>query len=303
MSTRHIEHIISSAAVVALPFTSLCGESPIWSVAEQCFYWVDIPGKRIHRWDMRSEQSQSWQVEEEIGCIALRQGGGLIAAAETGIFDVDLSAPAAVLSRRVSIEHPQPNMRFNDGHCDRLGRLWVSTFMTPTDKLPVGALFRYTPEGLSAPQLPGFMTPNGSAFSPDNRKLYISDSHADVRKVWVVDFDLAAGALGERRLFIDMSPYAGRPDGATIDTDGCYWVAGIDDGCIMRFTPQGKLDRIVRVPMRSPTMCSFGGPDMRQMLITSLQRKGAIESGDVHAGQVVLIDPKAQGIAEVPFAA
>jgi len=295
------EVAIGPEAIIPLPFSNGCGESPFWSSADEAFFWVDIPAGLIHRWSPTDRESASWKLPEQVGCIARQRSGGMLAACESGIYSALLQSTPAAIVKQIDIDHPAPGMRFNDGRCDRLGRLWVTTFMTNVDKRPVGGLFRYTPKNLSECLLDGFMTPNGMAFSPDNRTLYIADSHASIRKVWAVDFDLEDGALGERRLFVDMAGYAGRPDGAAIDTEGCYWVAGMDDGCIMRFTPQGVLDRMVRLPVRHPTMCAFGGTDMKSMFITSLRRSNVPPELDPFAGNVLYINPGAQGIAEVAF--
>ena len=295
------ELIISPDVIVPAAERNSCGESPFWSAMDNSFQWVDIPAKRIHRWRLGESACDTWQLAEQAGCIARQSGGGVLAACESGLFSVTLEATPGV-TLRAAFTHPAEGMRFNDGKCDRAGNLWVSNFMMSADKRPVGALFRYTKEGLSAPKLDGFMTPNGMAFSPDNRTLYISDSHTAVRKVWAMNFDLDSGALGERRMFVDMAQYKGRPDGASIDTDGCYWVAGIDDGCIMRFTPSGKLDRILRLPVKYPTMCAFGGADMKTMFVTSLQRAGAEAAADPLGGSVLCFEVQAQGIPEVAFA-
>ncbi len=229
------EITIGAEAIVSLPFSNECGESPFWSPTDEAFFWVDIPAGRIHRWSPASGASASWQLPEQVGCIARQRDGNMLAACETGIYSVSLQPGEPQIVKLVGIEHPAPNMRFNDGRCDRRGRMWVTTFMDRSDRQAVGGLFRYTQDGLSPRLLDGFLTPNGTAFSPDNRTMYIADSHASVRKVWAIDFDIENGVLGERRVFIDMAPYAGRPDGATVDTEGYYWVAGMDDGCIMRF--------------------------------------------------------------------
>lgn len=295
------EITIGPEAIVASSLRNTCGESPFWSAPDQAFFWADIPAGRIHRWRPAEEVDANWQLPEQVGCIARQRDGGILAACERHIYSVVLGESEAQLTQRANIEHPAPNMRFNDGRCDRQGRLWVTSFVMSGDKQPVGALFRYTPEGLSGPLMTGFMTPNGMAFSPDNRTLYIADSHASVRKIWAVAFDLEHGVIGERRLFVDMAGSAARPDGAAIDVDGCYWVAGMDAACILRFTPQGVLDRIVRLPVRHPTMCSFGGRDMKEMFVTSLRRPNVAAEEDPWAGSVLRFDPHAQGIAEVAF--
>ncbi len=224
------------SAVQAVAFDVLCelrdqvGESPVWSAREAALYWVDIEGRAIRRFDWATRATRSWQVAERIGCIALRAGGGLVAGMETGLFDIDLPATGAqALARlRVAVSHPREGMRFNDGRLDRAGRLWASTMVRDGALAAAeGVLLRLDGRGLSDPQVTGLVTGNGLAFSPDNAVMYLSDSHPSVQRVWAFDLD-AGGVPTNRRLFIDMTPLPGRPDGAAVDTDGCYWICGND---------------------------------------------------------------------------
>jgi sugar lactone lactonase YvrE len=109
-------------------------------------------------------------------------------------------------------------------------------------------------------QLDDLIVPNGLAFSPDGRTMYLSDSHPSVQAIWAFDYDTDSGTPGNRRLFADMKPLPGRPDGAAMDVDGCYWICGNDAGLVHRFTPDGRLDRSLEVPVKKPAMCAFGGP-------------------------------------------
>jgi sugar lactone lactonase YvrE len=191
-------------------------------------------------------------------------------------------------------------MRFNDGRTDRQGRFWSGTmWMDMAAALPVGCLYRYDARGLSAPCVSGLVTQNGLAWSPDGRTMYLSDSHPTRRRVWAFDYDVDAGVPHDRRLFVDMAVYAGRPDGATIDSDGCYWVAGNDGASLLRFTPAGKLDRELALPVAKPSMPCFGGPDLDTLLVTSIVQPG--REDDALAGAVLLVRPGVRGVPEVPF--
>jgi sugar lactone lactonase YvrE len=193
-------------------------------------------------------------------------------------------------------------MRFNDGRCDRQGRFWAGTmFMDMSAARPDGRLYRYSAEdGLSAPLVSELVTQNGLAFSPDGRTMYLSDSHPSRRRVWAFDYDVDAGVPHNRRLFVDMSGYAGRPDGATVDSDGCYWTAGNDGGCLMRFTPAGVLDRQIELPFAKPSMCCFGGAGLDTLLVTSINPGQSAEN--TLAGAVLLVRPGVTGVPEASFA-
>jgi sugar lactone lactonase YvrE len=165
----------------------------------------------------------------------------------------------------------------------------------------VGRLYRHDGNGRSPSlQLEELIVPNGLAFSPDGRTMYLSDSHPSVQAIWAFDYDTATGTPANRRLFADMNPLPGRPDGAAVDADGCYWICGNDAGLVHRFTPQGKLDRSLAVPVKKPAMCTFGGPKLDTLFVTSI-RPGGDLSDQPLAGGVFALRPGTQGIAEPAF--
>lgn len=279
------------------------GESPIWHAEEQAWYWVDIPACRIWRLDHREGSLRRWQAGEMAACIAPRARGGLIAGMVSGIFALDLLDDGGVHAVRLAAPPDlAPGLRFNDGRCDRQGRFWAGTmWMDMAAANAAGKLYRYTgASGLSAPAVSGLVTQNGLAWSPDGRTMYLSDSHPTRRRVWAYDYDVADGWPHNERLFVDMAAFIGRPDGAAMDTDGGYWVAGNDGGDLLRFTPQGVLDRELKLPFAKPSMPCFGGPDLDTMLVTSIPAPG--RGHDPLAGAVVLVRPGVRGIAETPFA-
>jgi sugar lactone lactonase YvrE len=282
--------------------TCAVGESPVWHGAEQAWYWVDIPARRIWRLDHAAGSTRHWTAAEMVACIAPRAQGGLIAGMETGIFAVDLRDDGTVRAERLAAP-PElaPGMRFNDGRTDRQGRFWSGTmWMDMAAALPIGRLYRYDGAGLSAPLVSGLVTQNGLAWSPDGRTMYLSDSHPTRRRVWAFDYDVDAGVPHNRRLFVDMAAYTGRPDGAAMDSDGCYWVAGNDGASLLRFAPDGKLDRELNLPVAKPSMPCFGGPELDTLLVTSIVQPG--KEDDALAGAVLLVRPGVRGVPEVAFA-
>ncbi|CAN5427268.1 SMP-30/gluconolactonase/LRE family protein [soil metagenome] len=295
----------------------IVGESPVWSVAEQALYWVDIEGRQIRRYDWTSHRLSSWTAPERVGCIALRQGGGLIAAMETGVSSVDLpaGAEAPTFTPIVTAHHSAPCMRFNDGRCDRQGRFWVGSMCMDMNLASAsGALFRLTADEIATgndssvvmnqPVIDRLIVPNGLGFSPDSRVMYLSDSHPSVQTIWRFDFDADSGTASNRSVFVDMNSYPGRPDGAAVDEDGCYWICGNDAGMVHRFTPQGVLDRSVSLPFSKPAMCAFGGPHLDTLFVTSIQpaRPAATHPDEASvAGAVLMLDIGTRGLAEPQF--
>ncbi|MFC4166873.1 SMP-30/gluconolactonase/LRE family protein [Teichococcus aestuarii] len=292
------------------------GESPVWDATRGRWYWTDIPNRILYRLDPESGALRSWRLAEVAGCLALRPDGAqpgpnpsLVCACQSGLFAVELpdaeGAEEAVMTRLASVAHPREGMRFNDGRCDRQGRFLASTMVGDISLAdPSGRWYRLTSEGgLEEAGLGGLIVPNGSAFSPDGRTFYASGTHPTERMVWALDYDTETGALSNRRVFVDMRGMVGRPDGATVDAEGGYWSCALDEGCIKRFTPDGVLDRIVRVPMKKPAMCALGGADGQTMLVTSLSRGGADLETDPEGGRVALFRlPGVRAIPEPRFA-
>jgi sugar lactone lactonase YvrE len=132
--------------------------------------------------------------------------------------------------------------------------------------------------------------------------MYLSDSHPTVQSIWAFDYDTDSGTPSNRRLFVDMNAYPGRPDGAAVDADGCYWICGNDAGLIHRFTPAGKLDRSLAVPVKKPAMCSFGGAGLDTLFVTSIRPGGDVDLSDQPlAGSVFALRPGVRGLPEPAF--
>ncbi|XBG31036.1 SMP-30/gluconolactonase/LRE family protein [Pseudomonas sp. 13.2] len=278
------------------------GESPVWHPGEQALYWVDIPARQLHRWQAADGKHQCWQGDEMLACIA-RSGQDWVAGMESGIFQLQAKADGSLDSRLLSnVQHAQAGMRFNDGRCDRQGRFWAGTMLLDMQQgARVGALYRHDGEGHLHLQQDGMIVPNGLAFSPDGKRMYLSDSHPNVQKVWAFDYDTDSGTPHGKQLFVDMRNYPGRPDGAAIDQDGCYWICGNDAGQIHRFTPEGRLDRSLSVPVKKPAMCAFGGASLDILYVTSIRPTGIDLSDQPLAGGVFALDPGTKGLEEPAY--
>lgn len=173
-------------------------------------------------------------------------------------------------------------------------------FMDMAAGRAIGGLYRYADgAGLSGPVVSGLLTQNGLAFSPDGRTMYLSDSHPASQQVWAFDYDPDAGLPSNRRVFVDMRAHPGRPDGAAVDAEGCYWTCANDAGRLLRFTPAGRLDRTIELPMAKPSMCAFGGPGLDTLLVTSIG--AGQDPADPWAGATIMLRPGVQGLAETPF--
>lgn len=287
-------------AEVLLDVKNAVGESPVWHVQEQALYWVDIEQRMVHRLDWATRAHAQWQLHERVACIALSAQGTVIAAMESGIFEITLQAKSlSSIHCLAPIAHPQKGMRFNDGHCDATGRFWVSTMQRDMSlAAPDGAVFFLDENGLSAPQVSGLITPNGLAFSLDGRRMYLSDSHPSVQKVWVLDCDSTLPELSHRAEFVDMRALPGRPDGAAVDAEDCYWICGNDAGLVHRFSPEGTMLASYPVPASKPSMCTFGGPDLQHLFVTSIM---PTTSTQAHDGAVFVLHTGITGVPPALF--
>ncbi|MFM7332288.1 MAG: SMP-30/gluconolactonase/LRE family protein [Brachymonas sp.] len=289
-------------AELVLDVRNAVGESPVWSVEQQALHWVDIPAKTLHRMDAAG-QLNTWQASEMIGCIAPHAAGGWIAGLESGVFHLQLQADESVQESLLAAHaHSKSGMRSNDGRCDRQGRLWLGTMlMNMADSRQEGCVVCYQKSSQLRRCIEGVYTANGLAFSPDGRTMYHSDSHPKSQLIWAWDFDIESGTPSKRRVFVDMNQHPGRPDGAAVDEDGCYWICGNDAGLIHRFTPHGKLDQSFEVPVKKPAMCAFGGADMKTLYITSIRPANVDLSDQPLAGGLFALRPGVRGLPEPVF--
>ena len=295
----------SQQAELVLDVRNGVGESPIWDSARQSLWWVDIPGRALWCWNSATGQARHWTTPEQTGCIALAAGsdalphGQWIAAMESGVARLTPQADSTVTSAWIThVNHPQTGMRFNDGRCDRQGRLRAGTMVADMSlAAPSGSLYALDAPGQLRGLEAGYITPNGMAFSTDGRTMYVSDSHPKRQTVWAFDYDTDTGTPHDRRVFIDFKPLPGRPDGAAVDADGGYWICGNDAGLVHRFTPTGKLDRSLAVPVKKPAMCAFGGAGLDTLFVTSI-RPGGDLSDQPLAGGVFALRPGVRGLDE-----
>lgn len=285
------------------------GESPVWNPREQALYWVDIPARTLNRWSAADGSTRAWLAPEMIACVARYDGSDTawLAGLESGLFKVEITDGDTLQATALAnVTHPTGNMRFNDGRCDRQGRFWAGTMvMDMAAATPAGKLYRFPEQHSTAadgltPILEDLIVPNGLGFSPDGRTMYLSDSHPNAQLIWAFDYDTDTGTPHNRRLFVDMNNHPGRPDGAAVDEDGCYWICGNDAGQIHCFTPDGKLDRSLTVPVKKPAMCAFGGPGLDTLFVTSI-RPGGDLSDQPLAGGVFALRPGVKGLEEPTF--
>ena len=278
---------------------SFLGEGPLWDVRGQVLWWVDIKGRLIHRYRPADGAVAQWSAPEDLGCLAVRERGGLVVTMSGGFYFFDPDAGA--FEPVVDPEADRPENRFNDGKPDRQGRFWAGT-MHDRAAEPSAALYRLDPDLSCHRMVEGVTVSNALAWSPDSRVMYYADSMAD--RVWAWDFDAATGDIANRRVFIDTSETGGVPDGATVDVEGCYWLTLPRTGKVVRYDAAGKPMQTVTLPTDLPTCVTFGGRDLDVLYCTTatLGRSAAELAGQTGAGGLFAIDVGVRGLPEARFA-
>lgn len=274
----------------ALAAQARLGECPLWDAEAQVLWWVDIEAPSLNRFDPATGENRAIAMDENIGCVGLRRGGGFIAGMRSGLWLLDRAG-----RKERHIANPQADFRisrFNDGRVDPWGRFWAGTIHEPRDR-PAAGLWRVDAD-LSCTRVGWDITvSNGLGFAPDRRWMYHADTPAHV--VWRYPLDPGTGAVGEREMFHRFPHGNGRPDGAAVDAEGFYWSALYEGGRVVRISPAGEIVEEHDVAARCPTMCALGGEDLRTLYVTSARHgRGAAElaerpgSGDIFAMRVAV---------------
>ena len=295
--------------IVAVEDADLLGESPLWHPGEQALYWLDIKAPAIRRLDPASGVRADWAMPQEIGSIGLRRDGGFIAGLRDGFATVALDPGGG--SKVDWIGNPEadlPDSRLNDGKCDRQGRFWSGSFHDPAgmpkgprERQPVGVLYRLDPDRTCHRMADGILVSNSLCWSPDGAVMYFADSPR--RAIRAYDYDPATGAIANPRVFARLPESGGTPDGSTVDAAGFLWNAQFGGGKVVRYAPDGSIDREIAMPVSRPTCCAFGGADLRTLYVTSgrVMASPAELAAEPLAGALFAIDCDVPGLPETPF--
>jgi L-arabinonolactonase len=243
----------------------IIGEGPVWDVAEQALYFIDILGKKVLRFDPASGATQTWAVPDVIGSMALRAGGGALVALATGVHTLNFASGACTMLATSADLNDM--VQLADGKVDRRGRFIVGSSDRAMEKAR-GKLYVLEGNPILREIDKDIIIANGPCWSPDNSILYHSDS---IRKtIFAYDYDIDTGTAANRREFASTADLGGIPDGATIDSDGCMWMAICEGQKVVQFRPDGALERVIDMPVKCPASVMFGGAALDQLYVTSL---------------------------------
>ena len=282
---------------VLFDYTGHLPECPTWNAEEQSLYWTDILESEIHRYHPASARHDVIQFSEEVGCFAFRENGGFIVALRSGIY---LTNQTGLITHTVCDNPNNPDLaRFNDGGTDRDGRFYAGTFWGPGDYN--GALLCRVDNDLTPHVIQhDIHGANGLAFSEDKKWMYTSDTPNSV--IYRTPLD-EKGEPGVRQVFKRFAPGEGIPDGAAMDTEGCYWTALFDGYRIARLSPQGEILEEHALPVRCPTMVCFGGDDMKTLFITTTREN--MDEAEIAqrplSGAIFALQVNVAGLAKLKF--
>ncbi len=279
-----------------LHLNNLLGEGPLWNVNERRLYWVDIDGCCFYRYDPGTGARERFDVGQPIGVLRFRQSGGLVMALRDGLAFWDESTRAPQFF--ANPEQGKPQARFNDGGVDRRGRFWAGTIAPGA----TSALYRLDSDLSVHTMVTGVTVSNGVGWSPDNRTMYFSDSR--IRMIYAFDYDLATGAIKNRRPFVHTPDDVSTPDGLAVDAEGFVWSARWGGWRVVRYDPAGRVEREIQLPVEFPTACAFGGEGLDELYITSAQNPVRQDQrvNQPLAGDIFHIEMDIKGMAEPLFA-
>ena len=279
------------------------GEAPFWSEAEQVLYWVDIAGRRAHRLDPATGEGRSWAMASSCSGIIPSVAGDAIVALRDGLHRLDLDSGATTPFAQPD---PDPGNRSNDCRTDPQGRIWLGTMCNNLgpdgEPRPLtrssGCVYCVGADGTWTRLLSGIGITNSLAFSPDGTRFYCADTLKDV--IWSFAYQPEGPTLSDRRVFVEGG--AGHPDGSAMDEEGCLWSARWGGGRVIRFTPDGRVDRELMVPVAQPSNCAFGGPDRRSLFVTTARQELEGLAPDSLDGSVFVAQVDVAGLPMTPFA-
>ena len=276
----------------------ILGEGPIWDERAGVLWWLDIFKPAVNRFDPKTGTNRVYPVDEPIYAMALREGGGMVAAMESGIGWLDLEGETF---ERVVDPTSGAAVNFNDGGCDREGRFWLGT-MAKDWESPIGHLYRFDGDRTVRAMDAGIRISNGLGWSPDSSVMYFTDSVE--QRIFAYDYDLAAGTISNKRTFVSIEAGVGILDGMTVDAEGHVWSAIWDGWRLRRYRPDGTLEREIEMPVKRPTSVMFGGSDLSTLYVTSATIHFTPEELEKQpmAGHVFAVETGITGLPEPRFA-
>ncbi|MBL8700857.1 MAG: SMP-30/gluconolactonase/LRE family protein [Alphaproteobacteria bacterium] len=284
---------------IAVREPTILGESPFWDGAAGLLWWIDIRAPSIQAWSPATGAHRRWLMPATIGCIVPRARGGLLVGLHTGFHAFD---PATGALAPIARPDPElPDNRPNDARCDRNGRFWCGT-MENYGRTRTGSLYRLDADRALHKVDGPYIVPNSITFAPDGRRMTFTDTRQG--DILAYDYDPATATRRGSRVLLAADGAPGRPDGSCVDAEGCVWNARFGGGCVVRVTPDGRVDRIIELPAINATACAFGGARLDELYVTTGTLRMTLEQlgAQPAAGSVFVLRPGVGGVPEAAYA-
>ncbi len=289
--------------VCLAPTGDVCGEGAVWHAAHNAVYWTDINRFLIHRLNLADSSVRTWFFDEPVTALSLTDRDDLLVVVLGSC--VILWEPATDLRHAPFFKlQDWPAVRLNDARCDPRGSLWLGSMrnnVNPDGSAGEvggkdGVLLRVDPDGKVTTWRKDIGIANTLAWSPDRRHFYFADTLYNV--IWAYDYDSATGAISNEQPFF--AGFArGYPDGSTMDAQGYLWNCRFYGNCVVRVAPDGQIDRVIEMPVQNITTCTFGGPDLKTLFVTTASIQAP--AGDRLAGSLFSIQTDIPGQPENRF--
>jgi sugar lactone lactonase YvrE len=291
-------HRVLSAPELLVQHDAFVGEGPVWDPRIGRLLWVDIPNNAVFVTDPADGSTIQRRLPMAVGVVLPRASGGYVAALQDGFYALPAEGEPELIA---PVEASNPATRMNDGETDPQGRFWAGTMGWHAEP-GLGSLYRLDPDGTVTRMVEGVSISNGLGWSPDGTTMYYVDT--PTCRVDRFDFDPASGTISGRREFVTIREGGGRPDGLTVDSEGAVWVATWPGYGVHRYLPDGTLEAIIPLPVSNVSSCEFGGPDLRDLYITTAWELLSEEEHAAQplAGSLFRTRVEVPGRPRVPFA-
>ncbi len=257
---------LTSSPHLVLDCRNKLGESILWDDREQVLWWANIHDGQVWKWDPFSNADPMiYSLSERVGAIALRRSRGLTLALASGFAFLDLESGA--VEKLTEIEADLPSTRLNDGRVDAAGRFVCGGMDEASPQQPLSAVYSLEKDRSVRKVLGNIHCSNSICWTPDGASFYFTDM--PTQRIDVFDYDIKTGTVGDRKAFVSLEAEPGLADGSVVDAEGYLWNAQWGGGKIVRYAPNGTIDRDIELPVSNPTCLTFGGPDLDTLFITS----------------------------------
>ncbi|MBW8754510.1 MAG: SMP-30/gluconolactonase/LRE family protein [Sphingomonadales bacterium] len=276
------------------------GEGAVWDHEAKALYFLDIFGKTVFRYDPASGETQSWQTPTHVGALALREGGGAVLAMGDSLHAFDFAS--GEVTKLAGPAFTNPRVTINDGAADRAGRfVFGGCSAGMDDPQPIGGLYALNTDHTITELDRGTHQSNSHCFAPDGRTLYAADSF--VKTLYAYDYDPATGQVSSKRVLAETADLGGVPDGSAVDADGVVWVSIFEAGKIAAYRPDGRLERVVEMPVKLISSLAWGGENLDRLYVTTIDPTSFGWAPEAGGGNVYVVDGLgSRGVPEARYA-